>query len=536
MCRAGRLTAATLLVLLAVIDGNVIRAAPPEARKDNAPDFPALFQRIETLRQQGEYGRAVDAARAVLKQAESTLPQADRRLTDARRALAAALLAIDDRAAAAPLLRQALATLERIEPQDASGLSSVVGDLASTASDATEAEALYRRALELAEQAHGTEHAATSLVLNNLGVFLRGQGRAEEAEAAMRRAVHIRERTEGMEGALTTQSLCTLGAIAADRGDMSIADSLVRASLERRRLTLPKGHPGIAESCLELARIQLFFGKERAQESTKLAAEAFDTYRRVYGPTHEWTLLAMHMKADGLAALGRQTESDQLHLEIIAAIERLPEPRTDMLADMLRDYGRHMLMARKPARAVELCRRALALQPKTRPPTDSRVIATRQVLAESLHDLAKGDEAVRTGREILAALDQAGSESAGDAGVARIALARYLLATGGMDEARGLLRQAVRQLDGAVGRGSRQSLQAIHLLAMTHVVTDELAEAERLVDDGLQRVAEAADGRTHQAAGELIALQGVIYRKTGRIKEAERAEAVGREIRGPERR
>lgn len=536
MCRTCRMLAATTLMLLAVHFGTAVRAAPPEARKDDTPDFPALLQRIETLRQQGEYGRAIDAARAILKQAEATLPAADRRLADARRALAAALLAVDDRAAAAALLRQALATLERTEPEDASALSSVVGDLASTMSDATEAEALYRRALALAEQAHGTEHAATSLVLNNLGVFLRGEGRAEEAEAAMRRAVHIRERTEGMEGALTLQSLCTLGSIAADRGDMSIGDSLVRTSLDRRRLTLPKGHPGIAESCLELARIQLFFGRERAAEATKLAAEAFDTYRRVYGPTHAWTLLAMHVKADGLAALGRQTESDQLHQEIIATIERLPEPRTDMLADLLRDYGRHMLAARKPARAAELCRRALALHSKARPPSDNRVIATRKVLAESLHDQAKGDEAVREGRAILAALDKAGGDSAGEAGVARIALARYLLATGGMEEARELLREAVKQLDGAVGRGSRESLMAIHLLAMTHLVTDEFTEAERLVDDGLQRVARAADGRTHQVAGDLIALQGAIFRKTGRIKEADRAEAVSREIRGPERR
>lgn len=536
MCRAGRMIAATTLGLLAVIFGTAVLAAPPEGRTDDAPDFPALFQRIETLRQQGEYGRAVEAARGVLKQAESTLPAADRRLTDARRALAGALLAVDDRAEAAALLRQALAALERTEPQDASALSSVVGDLASTESDATEAEALYRRALALAERAHGTEHAATSLVLNNLGVFLRSQGRAEEAEDVMRRAVHLRERTEGIEGALTTQSLCTLGAIAADRGDMSIADSLVRASLDRRRLTLPKGHPGIAESCLELARIQLFFGKARAPEATKLATEALDTYRRVYGPTHEWTLLAMHMKADGLAALGRQAESDHLHQEIITSLEWLPEPRTDMLADLLRDYGRHMLTARKPARAVELCRRALALKPTTRPPTDGRIIATRKVLAEALYELGQTDEAVREARETLAALDQAGTESAGDAGVTRTVLARYLLATGGMEEARGLLLQAVRQLDDAVGRGSRQSLQAIHLLAMTHVVTDEFAEAERLVDDGLQRVAEAADGRTHQVAGELIALRDLIYRKTGRIKEAERAEAFSREIRGPERR
>lgn len=536
MCRAGRVLAATTLVLLAVDFGTAVRAAPPEVRKDDTPDFPALFQRIETLRQQGEYARAVDAARATLKQAEATLPAADRRLADAKRALAAALLAIDDRAAAAPLLRQALATLERTEPKDASALSSVVGDLASTASVASEAEALYHRALALAEQAHGTEHAATSLVLNNLGVFLRSQGRAEEAEAAMRRAVHIRERTEGMEGALTLQSLCTLGAIAADRGDMSIADSLVRASLDRRRLTLPKGHPGIAESCLELARIQLFFGRDRAPEAMKLATEACDTYRRIYGPTHEWTLMAMHAKADGLAALGRQTESDQLHQEIIATIEKLPEQRTDMLADLLRDYGRHMLAARKPARAAELCRRGLALQSKTRLPADSRVIATRKVLAESLHNLAKGDEAVREGREILAALDQAGADSAGDAGVARTALARYLLATGGMEEARELLRQAVNQLDGAVGRGSRESLMAIHLLAMTHLVTDEFAEAERLVDDGLQRVAAVADGRTHQVAGDLIALQGTIFRKTGRIEEADRAEAASREIGGAERR
>ena len=69
----------------------------------------------------------------------------------------------------------------------------------------------------------------------------------------------------------------------------------------------------------------------------------------------------------------------------------------------------------------------------------------------------------------------------------------------------------------------------MHRLAITYVATDELGEAERLIDDGLKRFSAAEDVRTGDGAADLIGLRAVVYRKTGRVKEAEKAEAAVRQ-------
>lgn len=514
---------------LAVVLGCfLVSAACLEVRGDDAADVASMVRSVDALRARGDYAEAIQMARKALRTAEKAFGRDDPRTTNARSALGAAYLEVGDRAAAAPLLREAMAALERFEPENTAATACVLGDLAQAVNDRSEAERLARRALELAERVHGPDHPATGLAVNNLGALLREQGRTEEAEPLMRRALHVRERTEGMASPLTAQSLCTLGMIAADRGDMSIAESLVRSSLDRRRAVLAKGHPEIAESCLALARVLLVFGKDRADEALKLSAEAVSGYRAALGPANALTLVATHVKADALVAVGRQAESERVHEEVIAAIETLPASRETTLADALREFSQHLLEAGKASRAVDLCRRAVAIRHRVHAADDAGMMAIRQVLAEALYADGKPDQAVAEGRVVLSSMMNREDTAPLDAAVARFSLAKYLLAVGEIEEARSLLGQSVDLFEKATGRGSWQTLSAIHRLAMTYVFTDELDEAERQVDDGLARFSAADDVRTGDVAADLIGLRAVIYRKTGRISDAEKAEAAAR--------
>jgi len=505
-----------LLVWVAIVHTRGLAGDPPAVHRDEKVDIAEMTRQVNALRGQGEYAKAIEAGKSLVAIAEKTFDPDDPRTGIAQRALAAAYLEVDAKNAAAPLLRAAIAILERADPPQPAALSYAVGDLAQAVESDEEAEALYRRALALAEKEVGPEHSATGHALNNLGWFLHSQDRPEEAEPLMRRALHIRERTMGLADPLTAQSLCSLGAIARALGDVTVAESLVRRSLDIRRLVLPKGHPDLAESCSMLARILLGQGEERAREASALAAEAFDVYRRTYGPTAIRTLVAMHLKADSLALLGRRTESERLHEDLIAKYESLPGSGLASVADSIGDFGEHMLHAGKPDKAVELYRRALALQRKAHGDDDIAVVAMRQRLADALYANMKIDEAVTEGRAVLAALDGNAGEPRPATGVALYSLAKYLLATGGMEEARPLLRRAVSVFERTTGRGSRETLEAIFLLASAYVVMDEYREAELLVDDGLQRFAEQDDVRTASIAGQLIGLRDKIYRSTGR--------------------
>ncbi|MFM8733916.1 MAG: tetratricopeptide repeat protein [Pirellulales bacterium] len=519
-----------------VLGGLMLAGGAPHGRGDDAADVAAMIQSVDALRARGKYTQAIETAQKALATAETAFGRDDPRTTTAQAALGAAYLEVANHAAAAPLLREAVAWLERAEPRDLSTLGCVLGDLAQAVDRPSEAEPLYRRSLELAEQVHGPDHPATGLALNNLGAFLRDEGRADEAEPLMRRALRIRERAEGMGSPLAAQSLCTLGLIAADLGDMSVAESLVRSSLEQRRAAFTHGHPEIAESCLTLARILIVFGKDRADEALKLASEALAGYRAALGPTNSLTLRAMHAKADALAAVGRQAEAERVHQDLIAALDTLPATQADALAESLREFAQHLVEAGKAARAADLCRRAITLRQKAHGPDDARVLAMRQVLAEALYAEGKPDKAVAEGRAILASMAKQDDTARLDTVTARYALAKYLLAIGELEEARSLLEQSVGLFEKATGRGSRQTLDAMYRLAVTYVVTDDLAEAERIVDDGLERFSAAKDVRTGDAAADLIGLRAVIYRKTGRVKEAEEAEAAVRQAEAGRRR
>lgn len=526
----------SLVVWSVVTHAQAIAGEPPEAHKDEKAHVAAMTRQVAELCDRGDYTKAIEAGKVAVSTSVKTLGADDPRTGAAKRALAVAYLEVGDTSAASPLLRDAIAILERANPPDVTALAYAMGDLAQTVASPKEAEPLYRKALTMVEEAVGPEHAATGHALNNLGGFLYGQDRAQEAEPLMRRALHVRERTKGLADPLTAQSLCSLGAIMGALGDITIAESLIRRSLELRRTVLPRSHPDVAESCSLLAQVLLSQGKDRAQEASTLAAEAFDVYRRSFGPNAMRTLITMHLKADSLALVGRQAESDRLHQELIAKFESLPVSNLALVADGLADYGEHMLKAGKPDKAVELYRRAVALQRKARGNDDAAVVAMRQRLAEALYADVKIDDAVKEGREILAALERTGGEPQAATGVALYSLAKYLLGIGDMEEARALLRRSVSVFEKTTGRGSREALEAIHLLVASYIVTDDIAEAERLVDDGLARFAAQEDVRTGSVTADLISLRAVIYRKTGRLKEAEEAEAVAKRIEAEERR
>lgn len=526
---------ASLIAVVGVVITFAVSGDPPEAGRDDKVDLASMVAMVRSLREQGEYAKAIEAGKVAVSTAEKVFGAADPQTGAAKQALATAYLDVDDKSAAAPLLRDVIVILERADQPDMTALSYAVGDLAGTVTSTKEAESLFRRALVLAEEACGPEHSATAQALNNLGWFLYVQDRAQEAEPVMRRALHIRERTKGLGGPMTAQSLCTLGAIAGALGDVTIAESLIRRSLEIRRIVLPKGHPDVAESCSQLAQILLTQGRERVKEAAALAAEAFDVDRKVFGPTATPTLMAMHLKADSLALVGRQTESDRLHQELIAKLESLPGTSQTRVAEGLDEFGEHMLQAGKPDKAVELFRRAMSLQRKAHGNDDALVVAMRKRLAEALYANRQIDEAVKEGREVLAALERSEDDPQAGTGVAMYSLAKYLLGIGEIKEARELLRRSVSVLEKTTGRGSRETLQGIYLLTATYIVTEELDEAERLVDDGLARFTAQDDVRTGSVAGDLIGLRGALYRKTGRLKQAEEAEAVHRQIEAEER-
>jgi len=478
-----------------------------------------------------EQDRSIQEARESFADATASHGAGDRRTLIAMSKLVSAYLDAEDYAAAAPLARELLSTLERATPRDDAEIAAATGDVAQVAEGEgrlEEAETLFRRSVALAEQATGGSHRATALALNNLGSFLNAVNRSQEAEPIMRRALHIRERTLGPSDPLTAQTLCTLGVIVFMQEDMLLAESLLRQSLAiRERMDPPARRSDLAESQVALARLLLATG--RAEEANPLASEASVHYRGAFGPMHLPTQNAMHLWADTLAATGRTAESDRVHRDIIAAIESLSPPRPWLLAKALGERGRHLLAAGDAARALEVHRRAVAVSRKERGEDGDASIPLRRYLAESLYANALIDEAIAEGRGIVSVVEAADSRSL-DTGAALVSLAKYLLAADGAEEARPLIRRAIGILEETSGRSGEPALKAMSLLAMSFIATDDLPEAEKVVDEAMDRYRAEPDIRSTEAIGEVIGLRGILLRKAGRVSEAEEAEAVVRQI------
>ncbi|MEN9591701.1 MAG: hypothetical protein RJA21_153, partial [Gemmatimonadota bacterium] len=313
--------------------------------------------------QESGEGGAIEAATEAVAAATKSFGAEDPKTLEATSALIFAYMESGNQTAAAPLAQGLLAALERQMPRNDANIAIVTGDVAQIKvfeGQFKEAEILFRRSLELAEKAGGENHVITALALNNLGAFLDEVDRSDEAEPIMRRALHIRERALGPTDRLTLQSLCTLGVIAMKQQHMLIAEAIQRQGLAMRREAIPPAlRSDLAESQTELAKLLLATG--RSAEAIELATEAVESCVASFGPKHSRTMMTLHLKADALAADGREVESDRLHRDLLAMIEALSPPQPELLANVLGDYGRHLVRAGHPTRAVEIHRRAVEI-------------------------------------------------------------------------------------------------------------------------------------------------------------------------------
>ena len=122
------------------------------------------------------------------------LPAMDVELATTRLNLAGLLLARGD-AEAAPLAQAALVAFERtLGAMDArtGAACGVVGAWLATQGDVAGAERMFRRALAIAEKAHGPQANETASALENLGDLLEQTGRGLAAGPLVERAKKIR--------------------------------------------------------------------------------------------------------------------------------------------------------------------------------------------------------------------------------------------------------------------------------------------------------------------------------------------------------
>ena len=138
-----------------------------------------------------------------------------------------------------------LEALHHLESVEASDALHNIGLLFADQGKHTEAEKMYRRALDGKEKAWGPEHTSTLDTVNNLGLFYNDQGKLKEAEKIYRRALDGKEKAWGPEHTSTLDTVNNLGVLYANQGKLIGAEEMYRRALDGYEKTWGPDHPSM---------------------------------------------------------------------------------------------------------------------------------------------------------------------------------------------------------------------------------------------------------------------------------------------------
>ena len=197
-------------------------------------------------------------------------------------------LALDGRYDPVEIYQKALATAGDLPGDRLAYLFNEVARFYLDAGRYSDAEPLFRRALEGNERVLGKEHPDTLSSLNNLAELLRMKGDYAEAEPIYRRALEAKERVLGKEHPSTLSSLNNLAFLLYSKGDYAGAEPLFRRALEGCERVLGKEHPDTLSSLNNLALLLKSTGDYAGAEP--LYRRALEGCERVLGKERPDTL------------------------------------------------------------------------------------------------------------------------------------------------------------------------------------------------------------------------------------------------------
>ncbi len=183
-----------------------------------------------------------------------------------------------------------------------------------------EAEALYRRALAVAERlAGGKPNGDVAMVLGNLGSLSMARGDYGEARALRERALAMREALFGRENVEVATDLSNLAQIAYRQKRHAEALTLFEECLALRQRLLGSAHSAVMQTRSSMAVVLRDLGRldEAAAHLTEVAA-AEET---LYGENNAQRAATLNNLGDVRMAQGRLDEAEQL-LQRALAIRR----------------------------------------------------------------------------------------------------------------------------------------------------------------------------------------------------------------------
>ncbi|BAY33133.1 TPR repeat-containing protein [Nostoc carneum NIES-2107] len=244
----------------------------------------------------------------------------------------------------------------------------------------SEAESLYKRALELRKDILGEHHPAFATSLNNLAGLYKATARYSKAELLYQQALELRKRLLGDNHPDVAASLNNLALLYDQQERYQEAEPLYLQSLEIRKHLLGEHHPSVAIILNNLSL--LYYHQQRYKEAESLSLQAIELDKRFLGEENPEVATDIHNLALIYRAQGRYEEAEALFLQSLEIKQSLLQKVHPLLADTIYALG---YMYREQGRfneAESLCLQALEL--------DKQLLGDNHpYIAESLNNLAE---------------------------------------------------------------------------------------------------------------------------------------------------
>ncbi len=343
-----------------------------------------------------------------------------------------------------------------------------------------DAEVEFRKALALMEAALGPGHPAMGTFRNNLANSLSDQGKYAEAEQELRQALAVMEAALGPEHPDVALSLSNLAQVLGLEGKLAEAETLHRRALALRERVLEPGHPEIGQSLNNLAN--LLHAQARFTEAEAMLRRALPLLEAALGPAHPDVAQLRSNLGLMLHAQGKYDEAEVQMRQALALWEQALGPEHENVGLAHNNIALVMYEREEYAQAEEEYRKALGVMERALGAEHPHVATIRSNFAQVLIERGKIEEAETEHRKALAVQEKVLGSAHPDVARSYNNLGQILMAKKAWAEAEVELRRGMELWEQGLGgehpnvATARSNLAKVLLLLGREEEALELAE------------------------------------------------------------
>ncbi len=200
-----------------------------------------------------------------------------------------------------------------------------------------EAEQMYIRALQGREKVLGTEHPSTFDTIDNLASLYQDQSKLVEAKQMYTQALQWREKALGTEHISTLVTVNNLGNFYRVQGELAEAEQMYLRALQGKEKVLGADHTITLNTVGSLGFLYRAQGKPT--EAVNMYMRAIQGYEKALGPDHTFTLETALNLASVYLSQGKLTEAEALYTRALQGFEKVLGPEHPLTRKAAVDLG-----------------------------------------------------------------------------------------------------------------------------------------------------------------------------------------------------